>query len=208
MAVCGREEENMALPVALVHHGQNGRPSMGQSLNGLVRGQAPWCLISKEIRCGGLSPPDWAALSNTFLTSGCAAAQLDVCHSHWQVNEERLVRGKLRGEWHKFTLQAPSQLLLSSGFCQSGWAQHWKWGSPGHIHGELLVRVNKHLSPITNLSTASKTDLSENIFLGVKSVSVSWKEVKYSLQAFKCFSPFITVSANISFWRTLKSLCF
>jgi len=48
MAVCGGEEENVALPVAPVRHRQNGTATVGQSLNGLIHGQAAQHSAGKE----------------------------------------------------------------------------------------------------------------------------------------------------------------
>ena len=56
MAVCGGEEENVALLVAPVRQWQNGTATVGRSLNGLIHGQAAPASCWQGETTGWLSP--------------------------------------------------------------------------------------------------------------------------------------------------------
>lgn len=68
------------------------------------------------------------------------------------------------------------------------------------------MRVSNRLSPVTTLYTSSKTDLSENIFLGKKKCQHFLNRSEIQVESIEYFPPFMTVSADLLILRDTEKL--
>lgn len=122
----------------------------------------------------------WSGILSIFLTSA-------VCPFCWQANEERLLQ-----EWWETPLQPHPHSGQEQLRC--------------HLHGQLLGRASRHLSP-AQLYTQPPTDLSENKwFFRKRKCQRLLNKSGIRLESIDVFPPFVTVSASLLILKGTEKL--
>lgn len=144
----------------------------------------------------------WFRISITFLTSVCSAAQPKVCPFCWSKVKKCLSKGNPVANGANSIAGSCPQ--FSAGWsCHEGHkARRTQQGSLGHLHRELLFRVNNHISSVTTY-TVSKADLSQNVFWGKPLWNTVWKHW-ISSPIYKVFTNLLILHA----WHWKPCLCF